>query len=100
MSKDDVNIAVTRFGQVSNKEPTQEDIGLCLPLSIGLVESQGATLEISSAPHERTLIIIPLCEDDVARNGRDLVLRLFHDRRGLVCAELIKPRRNFLIPQG
>ena len=65
MSRDDVNIAVTRFGQVSNKEQAQEGTGLGLPLSIGLVEAHAATLEISSAPQEGTLIIITLCEDDV-----------------------------------
>ena len=50
MSKDDINFSVTRFGQVSNKKRAQEGTGLGLPLSIGLVENYGATLDISSAP--------------------------------------------------
>ncbi|WP_173984435.1 ATP-binding protein [Magnetospirillum sp. SS-4] len=61
MTRDEVGKAVTKFGQVDSSLARKHDgTGLGLPLTIGLVELHGGTLEISSEKGAGTLISIIL----------------------------------------
>ncbi|MDO8607966.1 MAG: PAS-domain containing protein [Phaeospirillum sp.] len=59
MSKDDVAVALSRFGQVdSGLDRRFEGVGLGLPLAKSLTELHGGVLEIASVPGQGTVITV------------------------------------------
>ena len=61
MTESEIEIALSHFGQVQNIfSRDQEGSGLGLPLSNGLVEAHGGTLEIESARGEGTTVSVRL----------------------------------------
>ena len=61
MTNDEIDIAMTPFGQVGEKKETRvEGTGLGLPLTKALVEAHDGTLSIESEPNVGTIVIIRL----------------------------------------
>lgn len=63
MSPQDIEVALTPFGQVFNpKFDTQEGTGLGLPIVAALCEKQGMALDIQSTPGDGTQVTISIPE--------------------------------------
>jgi signal transduction histidine kinase/HAMP domain-containing protein len=64
MSRDDVQVALTAFGQVDNRlERKYEGTGLGLPLAKSFVELHGGTLQIESTVGQGTTVTVRLKAD-------------------------------------
>jgi signal transduction histidine kinase len=63
MSKTEIEVALTRFGKVSEAMNNDEGTGLGIPLAQGLIKAQGGKLEIRSKPGKGTTVTIILPKD-------------------------------------
>ncbi|NQU57934.1 MAG: PAS-domain containing protein [Rhodospirillales bacterium] len=69
MNEEEVNLALSSFGQVdSGLNRKYEGTGLGLPLTRGLMELHGGTLEIKSEPGSGTSVIVTFPKERVIRN--------------------------------
>ncbi|MCR4378166.1 MAG: HAMP domain-containing histidine kinase [Rhodospirillales bacterium] len=70
MDEDEIMVALSKFGQVdSGLDRKHEGTGLGLPLTRGLMELHGGTLEVNSAKGRGTRITMVFPKERVARNA-------------------------------
>jgi signal transduction histidine kinase len=61
MSKDDIEVAIARFGRVDNAfSHSRSGTGLGLPLAIDLARAHGGDIEVSSRPGVGTKVCVTL----------------------------------------
>jgi two-component system cell cycle sensor histidine kinase PleC len=65
MSKEEIDVAKSRFGRVSADDTSIDGTGLGLPLAIEFVHAHGGNLEVDSAPNQGTAVTICLPEERV-----------------------------------
>ena len=71
MSADDMEKALTPFGQVANKmTSTHAGTGLGLPLAKAMMELHGGALMVESQPHHGTTIVLHFPAERVLRGNR------------------------------
>jgi signal transduction histidine kinase/HAMP domain-containing protein len=75
MSKDDIDVALTPFGQVDNRLARRyEGTGLGLPLTKTLVDLHGGTLEIESQPQIGTVVRVRFPRPIINEIGAEAIL--------------------------
>lgn len=69
MNEDEIQKALSKFGQVdSGLDRKHEGTGLGLPLTVGLMECHGGTLDVKSEKGRGTLVTLTFPKERIVQN--------------------------------